>query len=88
LFPEATYEERHFGLESGDIVAFVSDGLQEAIDGQEQDFGDGFLEDVLRALQSVSASQIAKGLLRASTAYAGVNERSPDDRSVLIMKVR
>jgi sigma-B regulation protein RsbU (phosphoserine phosphatase) len=88
LFPEASYEEQSFGLEPADIVAFVSDGLQEAIDGQEKDFGDGFLEDVLRALQSVSATQIAKGLLRASTAYAGVNERSPDDRSVLILKVR
>jgi sigma-B regulation protein RsbU (phosphoserine phosphatase) len=87
LLPGVTYDEHRVQLEPGDAVAFVSDGLQEAIDGQERDFGDGFLEDVMQALESNPARQIAEGLLRASTAYAGVNERSPDDRSVVVLKV-
>jgi sigma-B regulation protein RsbU (phosphoserine phosphatase) len=83
-----SYEEEAVGLQPGDIVAFVSDGLQEAIDGQGQQFGDRFLVDVLEALASVSAQKIAEGLIRASTAYAGPEEQRPDDRSVVIMKVR
>ena len=83
-----SYEEERVNLQPGDVVAFVSDGLQEAIDGQGQQFGDRFLVDVLEALASVSAQKIAEGLIRASTAYAGPEERHPDDRSVVIVKVR
>ena len=83
-----SYQEERVSLQPGDVVAFVSDGLQEAIDGQGQQFGDRFLVDVLEALASVSAQKIAEGLIRASTAYAGPEEQHPDDRSVVIVKVR
>jgi sigma-B regulation protein RsbU (phosphoserine phosphatase) len=82
------YDEEVVPLRAGDVVAFVSDGLQEAIDGQGQQFGDRFLVDVLEALVSVSAQKIAQGLIRASTAYAGPVEERPDDRSVVIVRVR
>jgi sigma-B regulation protein RsbU (phosphoserine phosphatase) len=83
-----SYDEIEVSMQSGDIVAFVSDGLQEAIDGQGQQFGDRFLSDVLEALSTVSAQQIADGLIRASTAFAGDDEQNADDRSVVILKIR
>lgn len=88
MFPNIDYEELRLELRPGDVVAFVSDGLQESIDGQGEQFGDRFLEEVLEALASVSAPQIAQGLIRASTAYAGEDEVRPDDRSVVTLKVR
>jgi len=81
------YDESVVTLEPGDVVAFASDGLQEAIDGQGQQFGDRFVLDVLEALASVSAQQIAEGLIRASTAFAAAVEQRPDDRAVVILKV-
>jgi len=82
-----SYDESVVTLEPGDVVAFASDGLQEAIDGQGQQFGDRFVLDVLEALASVSAQQIAEGLIRASTAFAAAVEQRPDDRSVVILKM-
>ena len=82
-----SYDESVVTLEAGDVVAFVSDGLQEAIDGQGQQFGDRFILDVLLALASVSAQQIADGLIRASTAFAAAAEQMQDDRSVVILKM-
>ncbi len=87
LMPDARFREHRVLLEPGDVVAFVSDGLQEAINEQPRQFGEGFLEDVLRALEGVTARQVAEGLMRASTAYAGENERRPDDRSVVVLRV-
>lgn len=87
LFPGVAYDEVEMALEPGDVVALVSDGLQEAIDGREQQFGDRFLVDVLCALATQRAEWIAQGLLRASTAYAGESEAHPDDRSVVVLKL-
>ena len=87
LLPGIVYDEVEVPLETGDVVAFVSDGLQEAIDGQEQQFGDRFLVDVLCALATQRAEWIAQGLIRASTAYAGEQEAHPDDRSVVVLKL-
>lgn len=87
LLPDSTYDETTLDLDRGDIVIFCSDGLQEAIDGLGEQFGDRFLEDVVEALLRVPAQQIAEGLVRASTAYAGHDEELADDRSVVVLKV-
>jgi len=88
LFPGVRYDELQLRLEPGDVVAFCSDGLQEAVNGVGEQFGAGDLEDIVCSLASASAQQIADGILRAGTAYVGVDEQHPDDRSVVVLKVR
>jgi sigma-B regulation protein RsbU (phosphoserine phosphatase) len=87
LFPWARYDETQVHLQSGDVVAFLSDGLQEAIDGQDCEFSERFLGDVARALAGLRAPEIAAGFLRANTAYAGEGEEHPDDRAVVVLKI-
>jgi len=87
LFPGVRYEERHLELQPGDILAFCSDGLQEAINGEGVQFGAGDLQDVMSSLAEFKAQQIADGILRAGTAYAGPDEEHPDDRSIVVLKV-
>ncbi len=87
LFPDARYDELRVRLQPGDVVAFLSDGLQEAIDGSDREFGDRFFEDVAKALARLPAQDIAAGFLRANTAYAGEDEERPDDRAVVVLKV-
>jgi sigma-B regulation protein RsbU (phosphoserine phosphatase) len=89
LFPAIRYESRRFKLRPGDVWVFCSDGLQEAVNGVGEQFGGDDLEDILRSLADANAQQIAEGVLRASTAYAGGDyEEHPDDRSVVVVKVR
>jgi sigma-B regulation protein RsbU (phosphoserine phosphatase) len=87
LFPDARYDGIELNLEPGDVVALLSDGLQEAIDGENREFGERFLGDVVRALAGLPAPDIALGLLRANTAFAGDREERPDDRAVVVLKV-
>jgi sigma-B regulation protein RsbU (phosphoserine phosphatase) len=86
LLPAVRYDENGLTLRGGDVVAFCSDGLQDAINGEGEQFGGDGLADVLRVLQGANAQQIADGILRASTAYAGVDESRPDDRSAVVLK--
>ena len=88
LFPDTRYDVADFDLQPRDVWVFCSDGLQEAVNGVGEQFGGDDLEDILRSLSDASAQQIADGVLRASTAYAGGEyEEHPDDRSVVVVKV-
>jgi len=87
LFPEARYDAHSLALERQDVIAFLSDGLQEAIDGENREFGQRFLADVSVALAGLPPRDIAQGLLRSNTAYAGDREERPDDRAVVVLKV-
>jgi sigma-B regulation protein RsbU (phosphoserine phosphatase) len=87
LFPQTRYDALTIDLERLDVLAFLSDGLQEAIDGENREFGQRFLADVCRALAGLPPRDIAQGLLRSNTAYAGDREERPDDRAVVVLKV-
>lgn len=87
LLPGSRYAETTVELRSGDVVAFCSDGLVEAVNGYDEPFGGDDLEDILCSLGDATAQQIADGVLRASTAYVGVREAHPDDRSVVVVKM-
>jgi sigma-B regulation protein RsbU (phosphoserine phosphatase) len=88
ILPLSDYDEVELDLRRGDVIAFCSDGLQESINGEGEPFGTADLGDVLGTLAAASAQQIADGILRAGTAYAGEHEEHPDDRSVVVLKVR
>lgn len=87
MLPDIRYDQIRLELSPGDVLAFCSDGLQESINGEGEQFSTGDLGDVLGTLASASAQQIADGILRAGTAYAGEYEEHPDDRSVVVLKV-
>jgi phosphoserine phosphatase RsbU/P len=48
LFPAVTYDELILQLEPGDSVLFCTDGLTDARDVHDQDFGVGGIQDVCR----------------------------------------
>jgi sigma-B regulation protein RsbU (phosphoserine phosphatase) len=48
ILPELGYEERKSHVESGDVVVLYSDGVTEATNPQEEEFGEERLEDLLK----------------------------------------
>ncbi len=86
LMPGARYEQTRIDFASGDVIAFCSDGLLESVNGVGEQFGTSDLGDVLQSLALANAQQIADGILRANTAFAGEDEAHPDDRSVMVLK--
>jgi sigma-B regulation protein RsbU (phosphoserine phosphatase) len=86
LLAEATYEVGDVRLESGDLVAMVTDGVTEAMSPDEREFGDDRASAALRAT-SGNASAVLRGLVAAANEWAGGGGFS-DDLTALILKAR
>lgn len=82
-----TYGKATVPLQAGDVVVWLSDGLIEATDVQEEPFG---YERMVRTLTGLGgarprAAQVRDGLLAAVERYAG-GQPPNDDRTLVVMR--
>ena len=87
LFPGKTFPSRAEAFAAGDVVVFYSDGLIEAVDGNEDAFGFDRFEAVLRAHAAQGAAELRDAILAAVAAHAG-NRPADDDRTLLILTLQ
>jgi sigma-B regulation protein RsbU (phosphoserine phosphatase) len=87
LIAGRVYEQATLHLQLGDVVVICSDGVQEALDRQEEQFGSGRLHAVLTSLAGGSARDIADGIVDAVRRHSGEGDLS-DDCTVLVMKAQ
>ena len=86
LFPDVRYEEKRLQLQSGDVVVFTSDGVNESMDKSCEEFGTRRLQSRLLDLHQRSAQEIADELLR-STRFHHEDCGDEDDRTAVVLKV-
>jgi sigma-B regulation protein RsbU (phosphoserine phosphatase) len=84
-FPGVDYEQREAALSSGDLLVLYSDGVTEALDHLEQEYGEERLESVLRRHRDDSAERIIGQLLEDLDAFRG-EAMVMDDITVLAVK--
>ncbi|HSR49557.1 MAG TPA: SpoIIE family protein phosphatase [Acidobacteriota bacterium] len=85
LFPAADYRQEDLNLSRGDTVVLYSDGLIEAADSKEQEFG---LERVVESASEVlddTPDGICRHLLERVREHAATPQ---DDCTVLVMKIK
>jgi sigma-B regulation protein RsbU (phosphoserine phosphatase) len=87
LMPDRRYDEIRVELRIGDLVAFCSDGVHEPAEGESAAFGSERLAELLVTLSDLTAAEIAEAVLRTTDLYLGEGCESPDDRTVVILKV-
>jgi sigma-B regulation protein RsbU (phosphoserine phosphatase) len=85
LFPRQTYEEQTCRLASGDIFAIYSDGVTEAQDLSENEFGIERLIDCIRRNASDSPSGIVDAVIRELDDFAGEAPQF-DDITMMVIK--
>jgi sigma-B regulation protein RsbU (phosphoserine phosphatase) len=84
LFENAAYAERATTLNPGDLLALYTDGITEAIDDHEREFGPERLEALLvDQAASCPATELAERILHAATNF-GVG--TIDDETLLLVK--
>jgi sigma-B regulation protein RsbU (phosphoserine phosphatase) len=59
MFPELNYEEASITLRSGDLLVAFTDGVTEAQNPREEEFGEERLKELLRRLASLPVSEIS-----------------------------
>jgi len=83
----AELEERAFLYESGDVMAFVTDGITEARNERGEEFGEGELLELLRCHAALPAAEIRSHILEKVSAFAG-SVPQHDDQTLVVVKVR
>lgn len=85
ILPFAKYQESRVTLLSGDILVLFSDGVTEAADPRDQEFGEERLANLVISLRDHKAAEIVEEVHKAVVAYA---EGAPaaDDITVVIAR--
>jgi sigma-B regulation protein RsbU (phosphoserine phosphatase) len=87
LFPDQRYEEHAFALGEGDVLALYSDGVSEALDVDDEEYGVERLVACLRHHASASASGIVEAVLADLGRFTGVAPQN-DDITLLVLRRR
>lgn len=86
VVPEAVYERAETVLAPGDLLLLYTDGVSEALDGREEEFGEGRMLDVLRAHPDRSPAELLELIEREVVRFQG-REGFADDFTLLLSRV-
>ena len=87
IFEEATYDERSFVLNAGDIVVFHSDGIGDTQNSTGEFFGHERVAKIILEKHQLSADRIADYILEEVDRFSG-GQHPFDDRTLLVLKVK
>jgi sigma-B regulation protein RsbU (phosphoserine phosphatase) len=86
LFPQMTYEEATVDLQSGDVLVAFTDGVTEALNTAEEEFGEERLKTLLGAVVHLPAPEISARI--AQTLRLWIKDTAQyDDLTFVVMKV-
>jgi phosphoserine phosphatase RsbU/P len=86
LLPDATYVQSRIDLKPGDLLALFTDGVSEAMNGAEEEWGESNLIEVLRAVRCKEPSEIARATFAAADDFAGTAPQH-DDMTLLVFSI-
>ena len=85
LLPGMGYEEKGLDLRPGDLVALFSDGVTEAMDEEENEYGEERLAEFLRPIAKQPAEVLVEKVIAEIDRYAG-SAPQHDDITLFIIK--
>jgi predicted permease len=86
LFPFARYEEATVDLHPGDVLVAFTDGVTEALNVREEEFGEERLKDLLRRVAPLPIREITSCIARELRDWIGEAPQH-DDLTFVVMKV-
>ncbi len=85
LIPMMPYEEKSFDVHTGDIIALFSDGVTEAQDIREEEYGEPRLADFVRGIAHESAEVLVEKIFAEVDRFAGAAPQY-DDITLFVLK--
>lgn len=88
LLPEAQYDEVRLSLLAGDVIVFASDGIQESMNREQEEFGVERLKELLAATSPAEPGyKVAQRIVKATDEHTGAGRMPHDDRTLLVLRV-
>ena len=87
MFSDVTYDELTVATKPGDVVIFVSDGILDAENAEDEMYGQERLSSLLCSQREHSAQEIADAILADVSRFLGEQDRF-DDETIIVLKVR
>jgi sigma-B regulation protein RsbU (phosphoserine phosphatase) len=88
LLPDVEFDEVRLALQPGDIVVFASDGIHEAMNKDQEEFGTERLKTVLATVvPSDPGYTVAQRIVKATDDHTGPGRTPHDDRTLMILRV-
>ena len=79
-------EEHEISLESGDVLAFYTDGFTEASTAEGEEYGEEQLLDIVSQNRDLSANALIQKIVRGVKIFVG-NHPQHDDMTMVVIKV-
>lgn len=86
MFAQSTYEEGMLDLAPGDVLLAFTDGVPEALDPKDEEFGEERLQAALRRAAQLPVKEMAAKLLAELTGWIA-DAAQYDDLTFILMKV-
>ncbi|HEU0006610.1 MAG TPA: GAF domain-containing SpoIIE family protein phosphatase, partial [Terriglobia bacterium] len=85
IVPAARYEEVRCTFKSGDVAILYSDGVTDATNARQEDFGEARISEVLQRVHHDSADAILSALITAVKDWAA-GTPAPDDITLVVVR--
>jgi phosphoserine phosphatase RsbU/P len=86
IFPDRNYEDEGFPLASGDRLVLYTDGLTEAMNSDEQEFGERRLLELCSSKIALSASELLVAIRKEVVSFCSGNFQ--DDFTLVVVAVK
>ena len=86
IFPGAEYEEVEISFEPGERLVLVTDGITEATNKHDEEFGEPRLIRLLLEHRRLPAAELQRLVLEAIASFAG--QELQDDATLMIISMR
>lgn len=87
IVPDIELEEKEIALDSGDVVVLYTDGVTEAINNKEEEFGQDRLKAIAEQARNLSASEITQRI-KDSVLEFSRGQPQFDDVTLMVLKVK
>lgn len=84
-FLEASYREDVISFDPGDLLFVYSDGLAEAVNSKEQEFGEARLSEIAIANRTVPAERLIDNVIASIRLFVG-DAHQQDDMTVMVIR--
>ena len=85
ILPGMVYEERTIDFMPGSLLVVYSDGITEAMDSNEEEFGEERLISLIKENKNSAPSDLIDLIINTVNDYAG-NAEQADDMTLVIIK--